>query len=73
MRVIKIVLLFWTNENVWKIFSKPLLKMIGDHLAFRIALRKPPSSLSAVVFARLCANVRLKFVLTDFISKPDVI
>ena len=49
MRVIKIVLLFWTNENVWKKFSKPLLKMIGDHSAFRIALRKLPSSLRAVV------------------------
>ena len=48
MRVIKIVLLFWTNENVWKKFSKPLLKMIGDHSAFRIALRKLPSSLRAV-------------------------
>ena len=72
MRVIKIVLLFWTDEMCGN-FSKPLLKMIRDHLAFKIALRKPPSSLSVVVFARLCANVRLKFVLTDFISKPDVI
>ena len=49
MRVIKIVLLYWTNENVWKKFSKPLLKMIGDRSAFRIALRKLPSSLRAVL------------------------
>ena len=66
MRVIKIVLLFWTNKNVWKKFSKPLLKMIGDHSAFRIALRKLPSSLRAV---DLCTYVPIRSLVVKLIIK----
>ena len=62
MRVIKIVLLFWTNENVWKKFSKPLLKMIGDHSAFRIALRKLPSSLRAVTLHTTKLNNAIEYL-----------
>ena len=72
MRVIKIVLLFWTNENVWKKFSKPLLKMIGDHSAFRIALRKLPSTLRAVQKPTIC-HFKENFIITNLSKCLEVL